>query len=105
MGDGFKNLTEMVTVFKTQIDKVRKDFMDKTHTTFIAVCIPEFLSMYETERLIQDLNKSQIDCHNIVINQVLFINDENQNQECDMCKSRFAMQCKYIKQIRELFTE
>lgn len=105
MGEGFKNLTDMLTNFKTQIEKIRRDFMDKNHTTFIAVCIPEFLSMYETERLIQDLNKSQIDCHNIVINQVLFVNDQNENTECDMCKSRFKMQMKYINQIEELYSD
>lgn len=105
MGEGFKNLTEMIEMFKVQIEKVRKDFMDKSHTTFIAVCIPEFLSMYETERLIQDLGKSKIDCHNIVINQVLFINKENDNVNCDMCKSRFLMQSKYIKQIKELYED
>ena len=58
-----------------------ENFTDTNHTTFIAVCIPEFLSMYETERLIQELNKRKIDCHNIVINQVLFINKENDNYE------------------------
>jgi arsenite-transporting ATPase len=104
-GDGFKNLTEMIDVFKVQIEKIRKDFTDTNHTTFIAVCIPEFLSMYETERLIQELNKGKIDCHNIVINQVLFINKENDNCECDMCKARFNMQSKYIRQIQELYGE
>ena len=104
-GDGFKNLTEMIDVFKVQIEKIRKDFTDTNHTTFIAVCIPEFLSMYETERLIQELNKGKIDCHNIVINQVLFVNKENDNCECDMCKARFNMQSKYIRQIQELYGE
>jgi arsenite-transporting ATPase len=105
MGEGFKNLTEMISVFKVQIEKIRNDFTNNSHTTFIAVCIPEFLSMYETERLIQELNKGKIDCHNIVINQVLFINKENDNTGCDMCKARFNMQCKYIRQIQELYGE
>jgi arsenite-transporting ATPase len=56
--------------------------------------------MYETERLIQELFKFQIDIRNIVINQVLF-----DCGNCKMCKSRVAMQKKYIDQIRELFED
>jgi arsenite-transporting ATPase len=103
LGDGFKNMLEMVDTFKVQAEKIRKDFTNKDHTTFVAVCIPEFLSMYETERMIQELNKDEIDCRNIVINQVLFVNKENENTQCDMCQERFNMQKKYIKQIRELY--
>jgi len=66
----------------------------------VAVCIPEFLSMYETERLIQELFNYQIDTRNIVVNQVLFDIDN-----CKMCVSRGAMQKKYLDQIRDLFED
>ena len=67
----------------------------------MAVCIPEFLSMYETERLTQDLISFNIDIRNIVINQVLITQDNN----CQMCNSRKKMQAKYISQIKELFED
>lgn len=57
--------------------------------------------MYETERLIQELFKYGIDIRNIVINQVLFCEGTN----CKMCKSRIAMQQKYMNQIKELFED
>lgn len=61
-----KKLEEM----KQNVHKVSERFKNAEETTFVCVCIPEFLSVYETERLVQQLSKYGISVNSVVINQV-----------------------------------
>jgi len=64
--------------------------------------IPEFLSLYETERLIQELAKFEIDVSNIIVNQILH---PAKGGSCNLCTTRSKMQTKYISQVDVLYSD
>ncbi|KMZ64193.1 ATPase get3 [Zostera marina] len=104
LGDEFNEdaLLGKLEGMKDVIEQVNQQFKDPDLTTFVCVCIPEFLSLYETERLVQELTKFEIDAHNIIINQVLY---EDEAIESKLIKARMKMQQKYLDQFYTLYDD
>jgi len=101
-GQTLSDVMEKLESLRVTISEVNAQFKDERLTTFVCVCIPEFLSLYETERMIQELANYGIDTHCIVVNQLLF---PKPGSDCEQCTARRRMQKKYLDQIEELYDE
>jgi len=105
MGDVNAEMMEshLSTLLPT-IKTLNQEFKDATKTTFVCVCIAEFLSLYETERLVRELMEMNIDTHNVIVNQILYPDTED-CKPCKLCKSRCNLQSKYLGQIEALYED
>ena len=101
-GQSLTEMTQKLESLRETISEVNTQFKDEQLTTFVCVGIAEFLSLYETERMIQELGSFGIDTHCIVVIPLLF---PKKTSECEQCNARRKMQSKYLDQYDELYAD
>jgi arsenite-transporting ATPase len=82
---------------KKTVKRIENILRNQTKCEFLPVCIPEAMAIAETERLLTDLEKSEIIPRQIIVNHVMV------SEECGFCQKRKAGQTKYLREIGEIF--
>jgi arsenite-transporting ATPase len=121
-----EEISEKMTNYKQSIQKVAQMLQDQDRTRFVVVCIAEFLSVSETRRLLQELEKNKVRVSHIIVNQLVVEDtlsldelneletlaevgnfDMNQNllrktiHTCRLTSSRKKIQQKYLGVLKE----
>ena len=94
-----KDPVELLEKMKTWAIEAR-EWLTKDETSFIIVMIPELLSIYETKRLIAELQEYGIKIRGFLINK-LFPSET----DCEFCRAKRDSQDQNLQVIHEEFVE
>ncbi|MHA1138230.1 MAG: ArsA family ATPase [Candidatus Thorarchaeota archaeon] len=94
------NSWEMLQQTKDKIRAARVQLSDPEVTQFVIVMIPEAMAVFETQRLLTNLNTWKIPAEHIVVNQLV-----PPNPDCQFCSKRYEMQQNNLKDIGELYSD
>jgi arsenite-transporting ATPase len=83
---------------KKRIREARGIMADPERTSFKMVIIPEEMSIYESERAMEALQKNNMHSDGIIVNQI-----QPDEADCDFCQARRSIQEKRLKTIQQKF--
>jgi arsenite-transporting ATPase len=66
-----EEVAEMLENYKRGIQKVALMLQDQRRTRFVVVCIAEYLSISETQRLLQELKRNRVRASHVIVNQLV----------------------------------
>jgi arsenite/tail-anchored protein-transporting ATPase len=70
-------------------------FSDPANVEFILVTIPEALGVYQSRRVLRDLEQHGLDVHHLIVNNVIV------DADCDFLRRRMEMQRPYIEMLSD----
>lgn len=94
-----KDPTELLERIKQWAIEAR-EWLSKDETSFIVVMIPEMLSIYETQRLIAEVQRNNIRVDQILVNKLFPL-----DTTCEFCLAKRQMQNQNLELINELFSQ
>lgn len=119
-------VAQMLEHYKRGIQKVALMLQDQRRTRFVVVCIAEYLSISETQRLLRELKKNKVRASHIIVNQLVVESALSKNEleeleamaevgslqlnqrllsktvhACRLTTARKGIQEKYLKQLKE----
>ncbi|NPD89264.1 MAG: ArsA family ATPase [Asgard group archaeon] len=90
---------ETLEAMKEKVLIARDQLMDPEKTQFVKVMIPTMMSIFETERLVEELNQHMIPHRYVVVNMV-----NPDNKECQYCTHRRQEHLRNINYINSAFS-
>jgi len=76
-----------------------REWLSKEETSFIVVMIPELLSIYETQRLIAEVQRNNIRIDQILVNKLFPL-----DTTCEFCLAKRQLQNQNLQVIQTLFS-
>lgn len=79
-----EEVAQMLENYKTGIQKVALMLQDQRRTRFVVVCIAEYLSISETQRLLRELKRNNVRASHIIVNQLVIENALSSDELADL---------------------